>query len=184
MEVGLGTTPSQTVGPFFRLGVDELAVDDVSRGDNGLCITIEGTVFDGAGEPVTDALIETWQADVDGVYPRVQSAGEFRGFGRVATDDNGHFRLRTVKPGLVPAPNGSMQAPHLVIAIFMRGLLKHLVTRIYFEYDAANETDLILNLVEPSRRRTLMATRQPGTGDVYTWDVHLQGQDETAFFDV
>ena len=184
MEAGAGTTPSQTVGPFFRLGVDELCVDDVSKGDNGPCIIIEGTVFDGAGEPVSDALIETWQADSNGTYPDARSAGEFRGFGRVPTDDNGRFRLRTIRPGPVPAPTGAMQAPHLVVAIFMRGLLKQLVTRIYFEHDAMNEADLVLNMVEPARRRTLIATRRPGSGETFAWDVHLQGQDETVFFDV
>jgi protocatechuate 3,4-dioxygenase, alpha subunit len=187
------TTPSQTVGPFFRLGLDHLAVADVTTPEvTGRTITIQGTVYDGDGRPVTDALIESWQASPDGNYsapsetsdsPTRRPAG-FRGFARVATDDTGHFELRTIMPGPTPGPGGTTQAPHLVVTIFMRGLLKQLVTRIYFGDDDTIGTDPILNLIEEPRRHTLLATPQPSDDAAYAWDVWLQGPEETVFFDV
>ncbi len=179
-----GTTPSQTVGPFFQLGLEALAVADVARGAAGHAIMVQGVVFDGRGTPVPDAVIETWQADARGSYPTSAQPGEFRGFGRVATGDAGQFQLRTILPGRVNGPDGTPQAPHLVVAIFMRGLLKHLVTRIYFADEADNGTDPILKLVDAARRRTLLAEPRSGSPDTYTWNVHLQGPDETVFFDI
>jgi protocatechuate 3,4-dioxygenase alpha subunit len=180
----LQPTPSQTVGPFFQLGLEPLAVSDLTRGASGEPITIQGAIFDGNGAPVPDAIIETWQADGSGAYSGSTEPGSFRGFGRVATDDAGRYQLRTVMPGAVPGPGGAAQAPHLVIAIFMRGLLRHLVTRVYFEHEADNAADPILNLVAETRRQTLIAAERPGAAGVYTWNVRLQGQDETVFFDV
>jgi protocatechuate 3,4-dioxygenase, alpha subunit len=179
-----GTTPSQTVGPFFQLGLEALAVADVARGAAGHSITIQGVVFDGHGTPVPDAVIETWQADARGSYPTSAQPGQFRGFGRVATGDAGQFQLRTILPGRVSGPGGTPQAPHLVVAIFMRGLLKHLVTRIYFADEAVNAADPILKLVDEARRRTLIAVPWSGSPDTYIWNVHLQGPDETVFFDI
>jgi protocatechuate 3,4-dioxygenase, alpha subunit len=183
-------TTAQTVGPFFRLGLDLLAVADLTGpGIVGTVIHVQGTVLDGAGQPVPDALIETWQADSSGHYPDLSTAAvtetphAFRGFGRVATDDEGRFRLRTIKPGQVALSDGSFQAPHLVVAIFMRGLLKHLMTRVYFADEPTTASDAILSLVDPTRRRTLIATLQPGSTDCFSWDVHVQGRDETVFFD-
>jgi protocatechuate 3,4-dioxygenase, alpha subunit len=183
-------TPSQTVGPFFELGLGMLAVPDLAGpGVTGQPITIQGTIFDGDGRPVTDALLETWQADAHGRYaapgqlPASVIDRGFRGFGRVATDAAGHFRLRTVRPGPVAGPHGTMQAPHLAVAIFMRGLLRHLATRLYFA-DSSNDGDTILNMVDPLRRPTLLAVPQPGTDGVFTWNVRLQGPEETVFFDI
>jgi len=178
------TTPSQTVGPFFQLGLEALAVADVAHGAAGHSVTIQGAVFDGHGAPVPDAVIETWQADARGAYATNARPGEFRGFGRVATGEAGQFQLRTIMPGSTSGPDGATQAPHLVVAIFMRGLLKHLVTRIYFADEAANTADPILKLVDETRRGTLLAVPKPGSPDTYTWNVHLQGPDETVFFDI
>jgi protocatechuate 3,4-dioxygenase, alpha subunit len=188
---GRVVTTSQTVGPFFRLGLDLLAAGDLTgTGVSGQVIELEGTIFDGAGHPVPDALIETWQADAAGQYPGMTDTeparltSGFRGFGRVATDDRGHFRLRTIKPGRVRGPSDTFQAPHLAVAIFMRGLLRHLVTRVYFADEPTTETDVILNMVEPTRRHTLIAQPRAGSDAAFTWDVRLQGPDETVFFEI
>src|SRR5690349_13817385 len=137
--MSLFTTSSQTAGPYLAIGFGQMLVTEVAGpGVAGERITLSGRVLDGDGSPVTDAALETWQADAAGRYAhpedahgRPQERG-FRGFGRVLTDDNGAFRLSTIKPGPVPGPGGVRQAPHLVVAVFMRGLLKHLVSRIYF----------------------------------------------------
>jgi protocatechuate 3,4-dioxygenase alpha subunit len=186
-----GQTPSQTVGPYFAYGLvpesygrtglatGRLAADDVP----GERIVITGRVFDGERNPVPDALLEIWQADSEGRYahPADGRNASFRGFGRVGTDDDGGFRFETVKPGRVPGPDGTLQAPHIGVILLARGLLSHAFTRIYFDGEAANEADPILALVEPDRRATLIARlRQPGH---YDWDVVLQGDDETVFFD-
>jgi protocatechuate 3,4-dioxygenase alpha subunit len=182
---GAPATPSQTVGPFFELGMSGLTATDITGGATGRAITVRGTVFDGHGQPVPDAVLETWQADPAGTYVRLPSrAGAFRGFARLATDEAGRFQLRTLMPGRVDGPNGVHQAPHVLVAIFMRGLLKHLVTRIYFAGEQANETDPVLKLVEPARRETLIAARDAEHGDVFIWHVRLQGPGETVFLDV
>ncbi len=189
--MGLPVTPSQTVGPFLHIGLNwlntaELAGPDVS----GERITIEGRVLDADGNPVPDALIEIWQADAQGQYssgserPGGSVENRFQCFGRIPTDDNGTFRFITVKPGRVPAPDGTLQAPHIVVTIFMRGLLKHLVSRIYFPDDPAHAEDLVLKLVPAERRRTLVARRAEAGESILTWNVVLQGVDETVFFDV
>lgn len=167
-----GATPSQTVGPFFAIG---LPWDDgplvVPRDAPG-AITISGTVYDGAGEPVPDALIETWQAD--------PSLEDFRGFGRAATDEHGAFEIVTLKPGRVPWPDGGEQAPHIDVSVLARGLLHRCVTRIYFADEAeANAADPLLGSVPADRRATLLAQ---STADAYAFDICLQGEHETVFF--
>lgn len=180
-------TPSQTVGPFFSIGFDplrcvELAAPGVADGR----VEIEGQVLDGDGKPVPDAVLEIWQADAQGEYTSAahsSTSAKFRGFGRVPTDDNGRFRFTTIKPGIVPGPGDLPQAPHLAISLFMRGLLLRLVTRMYFPGERANERDPILNLVESDRRPTLVATADAAHPNRLHWDVRLQGDRETVFFD-
>ena len=170
-----GVTPSQTVGPFFAIGLpwpDGPFV--VPEGTPG-AIWIRGRVTDGAGEPVPDALIETWQADAAGSY------GSFRGFGRAGTDADGRYAILTIKPGPVPGPDGSTQAPHLAVSVFARGLLNHVVTRAYFDdEEAANAADPILTRAGDARA-TLIARVDP---DGYIFDIRLQGDDETVFLTI
>lgn len=166
------TTTSQTVGPFLTIGMDWLNTRDVARGVSGERVTIAGRVFDGDGQPVTDASIELWQANAYGKYE-----ANATGFGRCPTDGEGAFRFTTVKPG---AAEG--QAPHITVNVFARGLLKQLVTRIYFPGDRANDADPVLSLVPASRRATLIARQSAATG-VLEWNVVLHGKDETVFFD-
>ncbi len=181
-------TAAQTVGPFVSIGFEKACVPDIApAGVAGERIVITGKIFDGDGLPVTDAVIETWQANSYGKYAHPDDAQEklleenFKGFGRVLTDTQGGFRLTTVKPGPVAAPDGKEQAPHITVVIFMRGLLKHLTTRIYFPDDAANAADPVLSLVPAARRATLIATK--AAEGALQWDVHLQGVQETVFFD-
>jgi protocatechuate 3,4-dioxygenase alpha subunit len=172
-------TASQTVGPFVHIGMAKLYRDCLAPpGTEGERVTIEGRVLDGDGRPVTDAVIEIWQADPHGRY----AGTEFHGSGRVATDGKGVFRFTTVKPGRVPGPDGSLQAPHLLVAVFARGLLKHVLTRMYFPDEPGNAADPVLAIVPADRRPTLVA-RTRGAG-VLAWDIVLQGRDETIFFDV
>ncbi|MBX6426576.1 MAG: protocatechuate 3,4-dioxygenase subunit alpha [Variibacter sp.] len=192
-----GLTPSQTVGPFFLFGlvpstaggVDIVTNDLVTPDVAGERIRIEGRVLDGDLKPVPDALIEIWQADATGRYAapadsRARPNTAFKGFGRAPTDDEGRYGFHTIKPGPVPGPNGTMQAPHILVNLFARGLLKQMVTRIYFSDEPANATDPILALVPEDRRATLIAQRSERDGiAVYTFDVRLQGDDETVFFE-
>lgn len=192
------TTPpasSQTVGPFFHLGMVYLERDNfVAEGVAGERITIRGKVLDGDGEPVPDAVLEIWQADSAGRYPSEFSpqnsvSPRFLGFGRIETDDNGEFKFTTIKPGRVPAPEGSLQAPHIVVTLFSRGLLKPLRTRLYFPDEAGNVDDAVLRQVPPDRRSTLMATRAGERGaqnareNLFDWNIVMQGDGETVFFD-
>lgn len=170
-------TASQTVGPYFHIGLDRLYMADLAGSTAGEKFTIRGHVLDGDGKPVSDALIELWQAGPDG---RFAQPG-FAGFGRIATDAEGAFRFVTLKPGAVPGVDGKPQAPHIAVHVFMRGLLRHLVTRIYFPDETANATDAVLALVPAARRATLVA-RTAGPG-LLEWNVILQGGDETVFFD-
>jgi protocatechuate 3,4-dioxygenase alpha subunit len=182
-------TPSQTVGPFFHIGCTKLMVSDLANPNvPGRHITVEGRILDGDRNSVPDAMIEIWQANAAGKYAHPEDLqdkpldAEFKGYGRVATDQNGKFRFTTIKPGPVPGPENKMQAPHLEISIFMRGLLKQLVSRIYFPGDSANSSDPILTLVDPTRRETLIA--RADSNNSFRWDVILQGKDETVFFDI
>ena len=181
-------TPSQTVGPFFGiLAPARGRVRLRSDGCAGVPIEVAGCVRDGTGRAVPDALLEIWQADAAGRCrhpedPRRGAADpSFAGFGRVHTDDAGRFAVETVKPGRVPGP-GRLQAPHLLVGLFARGLLTRLVTRIYFDDEPSNAGDPILARVPPDRRPTLVAASQGGRS--YRFDVALQGPDETVFFDV
>jgi len=173
-------TPSQTVGPFFNIGLPGQDRSELVATDSDGAVTIEGMVYDGQGEPVVDALIETWQANQSGQYP--DGSSEFRGFGRCETDEQGRYWFVTIKPGAVPASGGGMQAPHINVSVFARGLLKRVPTRIYFpDEPEANEADPVLASVDPERRSTLVARED---GEVLRFDIHLQGDHETVFFDV
>jgi protocatechuate 3,4-dioxygenase alpha subunit len=170
-------TPSQTVGPFFSLGLCRRpAAELVEPGTSG-AIRIVGRVLDGAGEPVNDALVEIWQADADGRYTPSW------GFGRSATDGEGLFEFLTVKPGAVAADDGRVQAPHVNVIVFARGLLKQVHTRMYFpDEEPANAIDHVLAAIEdPEARATLVA--QPEEGAL-RFDIRLQGERETVFFAV
>jgi len=183
----LPVTGSQTVGPFFRIGMAQLFREEFApEGVRGERVTIHGRVLDGDGHGVPDAQIEIWQADSAGRYFDAESAEGtgFLGFGRVPTNERGEFRFMTIKPGCVAGPGDAMQAPHLVVLVFMRGLLRHLVTRIYFgDETAANGSDPILELVPAERRETLMAQRESGNAATFAWNLRLQGDDETVFFE-
>ncbi|MEO8006559.1 MAG: protocatechuate 3,4-dioxygenase subunit alpha [Betaproteobacteria bacterium] len=178
-------TPSQTVGPFFRIGMESLYTPDLAPGAADR-IAIHGRVLDGDGQPVSDAILEIWQANAHGKYAHPDDAQAlpltpgFTGFGRVPTDTEGAFRFFTIRPGSVPGPGGGVQAPHLVVAVFMRGLLIHLLTRVYFPDEPSNATDPVLQLVPADRRTTLVARRN---GNELEWNVILQGDNETVFFD-
>ena len=175
--MGSGPTPSQTIGPFFH---DALLDEDRSQlvaPDHPGAIRIEGTVYDGAGDPVPDAMVEIWQADPAGRYDE-----GFSGFGRSDTVDGGSFSFVTVKPGPVPGPDGGTQAPHIMVSVFARGLLKRVVTRIYFsDEEEANANDPVLSSVEvPELRSTLVAHDE---GDALRFDIVLEGRDATPMED-
>ena len=189
--MGLQATTSQTVGPFFHIGCHWLHQNQLAdAGIAGERVTIQGRVLDGDGVPVPDAFVEIWQANSHGKYAHREDTQDkpleprFTGFGRVPVDGNGTFRFVTIKPGAVPGPDNKEQAPHLVISIFMRGLLKRLTTRMYFPNEALNASDPILNLVDQSRRATLISKPTGGAPDQLEWNVILQGTHETVFFDL
>jgi protocatechuate 3,4-dioxygenase alpha subunit len=181
-------TPSQTVGPFVAISFERTRIENVAPENvSGERVVIRGRVLDGDGKPVDDAAIETWQANSHGKYAHPEDRREkllepgFKGFGRVLCDRAGAFRLATIKPGAVPGPGDTLQAPHLLVTVFMRGLLKHLVTRVYFPDEAANAGDPVLALVPAARRPTLIA-RHADAGAL-EWNIVLQGEHETVFFD-
>jgi protocatechuate 3,4-dioxygenase, alpha subunit len=182
--VTLEPTPSQTVGPFFH---DALLGEDRSElvpPDHPHAVRIVGTVYDGAGQVVPDAMVEIWQANESGHYADPSHGPEtFSGFGRSGTDAKGRFSFVTVKPGPIAGPNGSLQSPHVMVSVFARGLLKRLVTRIYFpDESGVNARDPVLSSIEDQQfRKTLVAHDE---GGVLRFDVHLQGDDQTAFFDL
>jgi protocatechuate 3,4-dioxygenase alpha subunit len=187
-EPNLGSTPSQTIGPFLHMVLPWADGPDVVPDGTAGAVRIVGRLTDGAGEPVPDGLIETWQADATGRFlhpddPRGPSEPGFRGFGRCPTDAAGEFWIRTVKPGALPAEDGRTEAPHLDVAVFARGLLNRLVTRLYFpDEQAANATDPLLATLDEDERRRLVATPEPeGT---LRFDIRLQGGPETPFFRV
>jgi protocatechuate 3,4-dioxygenase alpha subunit len=189
--MSLQPTTSQTVGPFFKIGFEWLYRNNlIGEAVSGEQVTIQGRVFDGDGAPVPDAILEIWQANAHGKYDHPEDTQNkpleagFKGYGRVPTSADGVFRFVTIKPGPVPGPNGKEQAPHLAISVFMRGLLKRLVTRVYFPDDSRNASDPILNLVEPGRRATLIAKKTAATPGTLEWNVILQGPEETVFFDL
>ncbi len=197
-------TPSQTVGPFFAYGLTPKGraqwdpngqyASKETVGDNlvtpdatGEKIRIEGRIVDGDGAPINDAMLEIWQADGQGRYAspadkRARPNTQFKGFGRSATNKDGVFGFSTVKPGAVPGPKGAMQAPHIVMAIYSRGMLRQVYTRIYFADEAGNASDPILALVPADRRDTLIAKKQ--ADGVYRFDIRVQAENETVFFEV
>jgi protocatechuate 3,4-dioxygenase, alpha subunit len=180
-------TPSQTVGPFFQLGFKPLNRENLATGMAAEAITIQGRVLDGNGAGVDDAVIEIWQADSKGRYSQPEDTpghSAFKGFRRILTESTGAFRVTTIKPGRAPGPDGELLAPHLVVTVLARGLLKQLTTRIYLPDEPSNQTDAVLNLVPPERRSTLIAKRIAGAGNLLDWNVILQGVSETVFFDV
>jgi protocatechuate 3,4-dioxygenase alpha subunit len=193
-----GLTPSQTVGPYFAYGLtpgskyewnDAFSNDLVTPDVTGDRVRIAGQVFDGDGAVIPDAMLEIWQADGQGRYanPRDTRAlpnAAFKGFGRCGAGAKGEFVFDTIKPGIVPDPDGKPQAPHILLAVFARGMLLHLYTRIYFDDEAEkNAADPVLALVPAERRATLIAKRDAGSA-TYRIDIHLQGDNETVFFDV
>ena len=182
-------TPSQTVGPYFAIGMPYASGPQIVPDGTPGAIRITGTVYDGRGDTVPDHLIEFWQPDAEGRFADIYGHGEqstvagFRGFGRYGVEDgDGSYAMTTVKPGRVPGPNGKPQAPHIDVTLFARGMLGRVVTRIYFaDEPEANALDQVLATVPAARRHTLLA--QP-TADGYSFDIHLQGPGETVFFDV
>jgi protocatechuate 3,4-dioxygenase alpha subunit len=186
----LGLTPSQTVGPYLHIGLTWQDGPYVVPEGAPESFWVTGVVYDGHGDPVTDAMVETWQADPDGRFdhpddPRgavAPSVAGFRGFGRCSTDGDGRYRILTVKPGPLPAPEGGAEAPHVDVAVFARGLLDRVVTRLYFpDEEAANVADPVLSEVPEARRGTLVARRE---GNDLIFDVRIQGDGETVFFEV
>lgn len=184
---------SQTVGPFFNFGLTaNPALGVLTReGTQGARIRLSFRVLDGDGLPTPgDSMIELWQADAEGRYahpedPRSALADPaFRGFGRLETNQAGECVFESIKPGGVPGPDGTMQAPHINITVFARGLQKQLVTRLYFAGDAANARDPVLSMVPAERRDTLLARPVAGQFDTWHMDIRLQGEAETVFFDV
>ena len=171
-------TPSQTIGPFFHDALLESDLTELVSPDDPEAVRISGVVYDGAGEPVPDAMLELWQADHAGRY----GSSDFSGFGRSGTDEEGRFFFITIKPGPVADPNGSVQAPHVNVSVFARGLLKQLITRLYFPDEETNAADPVLRSIEdPAVRRTLIA-HDEGNGS-FRFDIHLQGENQTAFFE-
>lgn len=201
-----GQTPWQTVGPFFHYGLawkggaDLVGDSDIgarpdlfppenyhlalprAKGEvEGERVTLTGRVLDGDGQPIPDAMLEIWQADAAGRYADAARNDGFIGFGRGSTSVEGVYEFRTIRPGPVAGPDGTMQAPHIAIGVFGRGLLKRLVTRAYFADEAANAADPILSLVPADRRDTLIAVKD---GAVWRLDIRLHGAGETVFFDI
>jgi protocatechuate 3,4-dioxygenase, alpha subunit len=175
----LPLTPSQTIGPFFHVAIPRAGEEQLVEPDAPGAVRVEGRLLDGAGDPVADGLIEIWQASSDGRY----DDPKFNGFGRCATDAEGHFGFITVKPGQVPQPGGLPQAPHINVSVFARGILHRLVTRIYFsDEEEANRGDPVLSSIDDLHARSTLVARRHD--QVISFDVHLQGNQETVFFDI
>lgn len=183
---------SQTVGPFFKFGLFRRGNEHILTNDRtqGQRILLTGIVFDGDLEPVQDAMIEIWQADHQGIFnhpedPRHEQADPaFRGFGRSQTVDGGRYTFKTIKPGPVPFDGDTMQAPHINVRVFSRGMLIHAVTRIYFSDEPANDGDPVLGAItDDTRRQTLIAVLEESDDlPTYCLNIHLQGENETVFF--
>ncbi len=200
-------TPSQTVGPYFAYGLtphsrchwqpsshydskETVGANLITPDITGQKIRIEGSILDGDGKPINDAMIEIWQADAQGRYAHARGEkprpnAKFTGFGRSATDKAGVYSFDTVKPGSVPGLDGKPQAPHIVVCLFSRGMLRQIYTRIYFADEGANNADPILAMVPADRRATLIARKEMRGGvPVYRFDIRVQGDNETVFFDI
>ena len=192
-QPALGVTPTQTVGPFHAPAllrdVQNILTTSQTEGQR---IRVEGRLLDGSGAPMSDALVEIWQANAHGRFnhPRDQRADvpldpEFGGFGRSGTDVDGLYWFETIKPGPVPFEGDRMQAPYLSVTVHSRGMLNHVQTRLYFEDEPANASDPILALVPAERRPTLIARREEADGKlVYRLDIIIQGRGETVFFNI
>ena len=199
----LKETPSQTAGPYVHIGMtpnfaeiggvysEDLGSKMIHGNVEGERITIAVRVLDGAGAPVSDAVVEIWQADASGSFaapmsPNSNSLPAFTGWGRQPASGQGVITFETVKPGPVPGPDGRLQAPHVLLWIVARGINIGLQTRLYFDDEvAANSTDYVLNRIpDPARRQTLIARREGGSVPRYVLDIRLQGDNETVFFDV
>jgi protocatechuate 3,4-dioxygenase alpha subunit len=183
-----GITPWQTVGPYFHYALPYDTGPQVAGPSRPGALTLHGHVYDAAGDPIPDSLVEIWQADESGRFVdepgifEAPAADGFRGFGRCDTDADGHYAFTTVKPAGVPTEDGAHQAPHVAMSVFARGMLRRVVTRVYFDDEAsANASDPLLSSVEASRSATLVAVSEDGG---YRFDVRLQGADETVFLDV
>ncbi len=189
MTERLPITPAQTVGPYLAIAMHQLIGPELVDPADPRAIRIRGTLLDGAGEPVVDGMVETWQANAAGRYAHaaddradLQLEDGFLGFGRSGTVNAGLFEFVTVKPGRVPWPEGGFQAPHLEISVFARGLLKHAVTRMYFPDESeANATDPVLCGLDEESRSTLVAVAADGG---LRFDIRLQGPGHTTFFAV
>ena len=185
-------TASQTVGPFFSIGLcphnpNILVPEQVPVGTK--LMTLRGRVLDGDGSVVPDGVLEIWRANETGLYSGASSTRSYdergvpSGFARFPTNDLGEFAFQTIKPGTIRNAKGEIHAPHLVVLVFMRGLQKHLLTRMYFPDEAANENDMVLAVVPAERRNTLIAVRSGGNQNELRWDIRLQGDGETVFFE-
>lgn len=190
--MNLEHTPSQTCGPYLHIGLtDKGSVMHIaSPGIQGERLLLKCRVLDADGVPIDDAMIEIWQANAEGTYNHPADSRDpgpgtaFHGFGRAATDESGNCEFETIKPGRVPGPQSSLQAPHLNVLLFGRGILLHLHTRIYFDGDPANEADPVLRLVPEERRVTLFAHPDPERPGTWHFEFRLRGERETVFFDV
>lgn len=200
----LKESPSQTAGPYVHIGLapgaagfeiyeKELGWDIAGPNAKGQRIRVEGLVIDGTNSPIKDVLLECWQANSEGKYAHPEGGGDvedgFRGWGRVITDfDTGEWAFDTIKPGKTAGRNGATQAPHLNLWIVARGINVGLHTRVYFDDEAeANTDDPTLNIVEWERRRPTLIAKKTGEKDgviTYRFDVRVQGDDETVFFDI
>jgi protocatechuate 3,4-dioxygenase, alpha subunit len=190
METHLdGLSPSQTIGPFFHgfLQVDGRVAGPDARGER---IALWIRLSDADREPMADAMVEVWQADAEGRYPHpadprgADADPEVRGHGRLAADGEGVCVFETVRPGRVPGPEGRLQAPHVLVSVFARGILNRVATRVYFEGDPANDDDPVLKCVPEERRHTLLARRSEVDPTVWRIEIRLSGEGETVFFDV
>ena len=189
-----GITASQTVGPFLKIGLVREGQEYVVPKNTNGALKVQGRVYDGEGKPVPDAMIEIWQANVHGKYNHPEDLSDaelvkgFNGFGRSCTDEEGCFFFVTVKPGRVAGLGNTLQAPHMAINVFARGMLKQQVTRLYFSDEIhANSEDPVLNSIDDVEvRDTLVASKVHDENGMpsYKFNIHLQGEKETAFFDV
>ena len=189
-NIRAGLTPSQTVGPYLHIGLDWLNTTELAGHPvAGERIVIQGRLLDADRMPVPDGMIEIWQANSHGRYAHPDDSRAlpldegFMGFGRTPTGTQGEFRFSTVKPGGVPSPSGPMQAPHIIVNVFARGLLRQAVTRMYFPEDD-HSADPVMMRVPADRRATLVAQTVEGQPGVLEWNILLGGdQNETVFFD-
>ena len=177
-------TASQTVGPYFRIGLEYLCGSPESNGTTGT--TVRGRVLDANREPVSDAMLELWYADPQSHFVAGSQGadrnGRVPGFARIATGDEGQFSFTVPRPGPVAFDKTRLQAPHIEVMVFARGLLRHLITRMYFPDEAANIADPVLQSIPDDRRATLIARRVSSSGESLEWNIVLQGEGETVFF--